>query len=474
MTVDADQVTYDESTFLIEAVGNVRLSYRGLHLTADFVQFYLRSEVFTAQGHVVLVDAEGRELRGELLTYDVRAMHAEVAAAALRVNGLYVQSARVQQRRDLIVADDTTLTTCNPDRPVYRLTASRVEVYPGDRVVAHNASFWIGGFRLFSLPSTVVQLDTSEDTARSFPRGGYDVARGTWFEYWYFFRLGGLRGRAAPLLGTRTYGAELAFTLWSGRLGWLPLSGTLLAASGWYKQNDPMIDAMRSYYEAALTTGPITLGPATTWETTGSYRDTYYGTGERQGVLRVDSAVTYHFNELSFLRLSYDRVEVAGLTPLALDTIELEDQINTIGLQFTQITPRGLEIDTAFTAGVSYTFRDLTNPANDMTTSVNAGYTDRHLDRYHWGLGGAYNLGTGVLRLATDAGAAIGGNTYLTVQTVYDTSLGSFEDLDYIVRTSICDCIDVGIKYRQMRQEIWVEIGLTAFRAPGPPVPPLP
>ncbi len=51
----------------------------------------------------------------------------------------------------------------------------------------------------------------------------------------------------------------------------------------------------------------------------------------------------------------------------------------------------------------------------------------------------------------------------LSSELVPITGVNSFEDLDYILTSRLCDCIDLSLKYRQVRKEIWFEIGLSAF-----------
>ena len=70
---------------------------------------------------------------------------------------------------------------------------------------------------------------------------------------------------------------------------------------------------------------------------------------------------------------------------------------------------------------------------------------------------------------------ALGRGTYFTIQAIYNTGVSGFEDLDYIITSRLCDCIDISLKYRQVRQEIWLEVGLAAFpqsrlqlQLPGP------
>jgi len=50
------------------------------------------------------------------------------------IDGVYVRSARLVARPDRVEASESVATTCDPAAPPYRVTASRIEVIPGDRI----------------------------------------------------------------------------------------------------------------------------------------------------------------------------------------------------------------------------------------------------------------------------------------------------------------------------------------------------
>ena len=267
LIVEGDQVTYDQAAQLVEATGNVRFRYRGIRLSADRVIFDLQREFLTAEGRVILIDASGREMRGVSLRYDVPLSLAEMRQAETVVDRLYIRSAHLQHRPGAISATETMLTPCDPARPVVRITAQRIEVRPGDRLIASRASLWVGSYRVFTLPVYTVSLRSSEETAESFPRIGYSGTDGFWAEYVHRYGLGVVRGALLTKYGTRsglilrnsltyrhapfsidlTVGrnqdedlrvfdqAEVVISQAEQRLGGLPLLYTLELRSGWFE-----------------------------------------------------------------------------------------------------------------------------------------------------------------------------------------------------------------------------------------------
>jgi len=489
LVVEADEVVYDQQSQQVQATGNVRLRYKGIRLTADQAQFDLAREVVTARGRVVLTDASGRELRGEALTYDVRLALAEVQRGETVVDRFFVRSERLQAQPRRIVAEEAMLTPCNPARPAMRITARRVELIPGDQLVASQASLWIGSRRILTLPVYRSSLRSGEETARSFPSAGYQTRDGFWVQYPFGYRVGGLSGELTVKYGTLSgfiarnslaYGrpsfaleltvgrsqdverriydqAELALALAERPLGALPVLASAAVRTGWFEEQTTGVRTARTQYAVAVRAPELPLGPRMALSASASWTEGFYGTAARYGVLRGSVAVTYRLGPARLLSFNYHVVSPAGTTPFLFDAVPSDELVHRGLFLYTQTGRRGAEA-TTFQAGAGYDF---------LTSSPVAllGYGRRLPERYHWMLTGEYNLSTTDIMLTADAGMAVGLGTYVTVQAVYHTLTGAYEDVDYFITARLCDCFEVRVKYRQVRRELWLEIGLS----PSPP-----
>jgi len=485
LIVEGDQVIYDQSAQLVEATGQVRLRYRGIRLTADRVVFDLQRESLTAEGHVVLVDPSGRELRGAALRYDVRLSLAEMTQAETVVDRLYIRSEHLQHGPGGLTATETMFTPCDPARPALRITARRIEVHPGDRLIASHASLWVGSYRLFTLPVYTVSLRTSGETAESSPRLGISGPDGLWAQYVYAYGLGTVRGALLAKYGTRsglivrtsltyrpapfsidlTVGrnqdeelrifdqAELVIGRDEQRLGALPLLYSLELRSGWFEEATTGLRTSRTQYSVSLRLPSRSLAPALTLEGSASWSDAVYGIGARQGVVRADLTLRQELSGGRSLSLTYDLLEVSGGTPFLLDAIDPADLVNKTTLLFAQSGTRG-PASTVFNAGVAHDFRA-------RAPALILGYGEMVAARYHWGITAEYNLGTTDTELTVGTGRSIGYGTYATVQAIYHTLTGTFEELDLVITSRLCDCLDVAVMYRHARQQIWLEVGLT-------------
>lgn len=490
LLVEADEVTFDDVTKRVEARGNVRLRYRGISLTADQAAFDLQTEVLTARGRVVFIDVQGRELHGEALTYDVRLELAEVMRAEAVVDRVFVRSERVQAQPRRIVAEMAMLTTCDPSRPVYRITARRVEITPGERLVARDASLWLGRYRVLTLPVYVMSLRSPGDTARSLPRVGYNHVDGLWVDYTYGYNLGAVGGaltgkiatrsgfaarntltyRHSPYIVTLTTGrnqnvdlvifdqVELAAVRAEQRIAALPMFVSTGASAGWYRESDRGVQTTRLQYQVAVRMPEVRLGPRTVWYADVSWQDAHYGTGARQGVLTVDSSVRHDLTPDSWLLLRYRLVDVLGGTPFAFDAVSSPP--HTLALYYTTVRRSG-DVSRTFVGSALQDFRS-------QSFSLAGGYSVNAGGRYHGGLSLSYNLTTRETSATASAGTKVGRSTYASVSGTYNIATQTITELEFVVTSRICDCIEVSLRYRPYYQsravtEIWLEIGVLAL-----------
>ena len=465
LVVDAQQVVYDDAAQTIEATGNVSMSYRGNHIKADFVHIDLRAEQLLARWHVTIIDSTGRELRGETLTFDARGQVIELSPAEAIVDGVYIRSDRIRSQPGLLVAGESNVTTCDPAHPLYRLTASSLEVIPGNRAVVNGATLWVGRYGIITLPALIVSLRSPKETAGSFPSAGYTSIEGVYFAYRFAFFVGAPLAYFSTSLGTLAQRAEVGLEL-ERPLGSLPLSLTAAAGAGWHHEVGLNIETTRLQYSVGLKSSDIQFGPQTDWQTAWKWTDAVYGTGDRQGVLRLNSAVTHHLAADATLTLSRNTLRVYPATlsappppPLAIDFINPEDLIDELRLEYAKTGMRGDAIATTFKIGAFYDY--LPNTLSTDTTSATVTYGERVSNHYHWQFEPEYNLDKHFVTLITDTGVALGTDVYFTVQAKYETVTPRFEDLDYIVTAQIRNCFELSVKYRQVRQELWIALGIS-------------
>lgn len=466
VTVDADVITYDALQQVIVAEGNVRTAFGPYRLFADAARYDLRSGVVSATGRVRLVGG-GQELRGRALTYNTRTEAGVLdGAEGVVERRIYLRGERLEVSPARFVAHDSTVTTCDPARPFYRIVARRVEVVPDQEIAAHEASVYLGNRRLFTVMRVVISIRPGEQP--NLPGLGSNSVDGFWVDYRLPVRLPAATGAVHLKYATRSglfalltlTGPAPAFdaTLRLGRtqtsddraaynllrydvaeirlashavpIGQTPFALTVAATAGWYAEQLSGISTTRLDGEVALNSRAIPLGPRLALMTGAAYRVSGYGTGTTRTIAALRAALSYQLDPYTAATLGYERVAVVGSTPLSIDVV---DPADTISLGVVRTVP----------------------------------------GRYRIAASVANNAAVPEVKYTLAVGAFVSPTVELGAAVVYNTRLVAFEDIDYTIRV-ICDCIEVIVRYRQVRREFFIELGLTGLPERGAPFVPRP
>jgi len=163
----ADHIRYDSERRIVRASGNVRFAYQDVEVSADDLAADLEANRAVLSGNVAL-RTKGEEFRGETLLVHLDTREWEFTRARSAISPqyfesgvlapLYVGAQEVEGVPDRLRVLGATFTTCDLPQPHYELTARRLRIWPGRKLIADHATVWILGKRIFTLPWFVVPL----------------------------------------------------------------------------------------------------------------------------------------------------------------------------------------------------------------------------------------------------------------------------------------------------------------------------
>jgi hypothetical protein len=341
-------------------------------------------------------------------------------------------------------ASDSTITSCDPAHPFYKVTAPKVVVLPNDSLIAYNAALYVEGVHVATLP--VYRASLKPRKRQTSPTLGYNPLDGAYIDYATYFPLGSLtdtfRVRLATITGLsgeniltipgpdhewdivlgRTqvfdqngnpfnidrYAVELFYA--SHRIGTFPVSYALEGSAGSYTQAQPA-GASSSRVEGSLTLASDTfvLTPRLTASASGRIVYDAYGTGQQRLIVQGSAALTASLSANNFLTFSYTGTSVGGATPF----------------QFDLITP-----DSAFTLAYIHTSAGL------LQTFV--GYVSYDNFTMQTTLGGSLSFN-------------ISPSLTFVVSPQYNVTVHQWAEIDYALNVR-CDCVTVGLLYRTFPQ----------------------
>lgn len=191
--IEADQVYFSEKTGEMFARGNVKITQNQDTILTDYMRGNQQQTTIWVDGSATLIQQDAT-LTGSGLTYNYNAKTGTVNQASGVITSQKKPSAKavpgktelrkefltgqkVQIAPGYLVAQDATYTGCDLPNPDYHISADKVELWPGDKLIAYNAKFWIKDTVIFSLPRYEQSL-TGGEQGGAFPKIGYSSDNG--------------------------------------------------------------------------------------------------------------------------------------------------------------------------------------------------------------------------------------------------------------------------------------------------------
>jgi LPS-assembly protein len=187
----ADEVRYDKKTDQYFAAGNVLISRENLKLSADRVHFHHRTMEVFADGHVMLIS--GRDiLTGERMEMNLNKEVGVVFDGTIFIeeSHFYIRGNRLEKTGpETYRAERASLTSCDQEKPAWKINARNVEVTIEGYGSARNASLWAKDIPVFYTPYLVFPVKRQRQTGFLSPQLGYSDRKGVEYMQPYFWAI---------------------------------------------------------------------------------------------------------------------------------------------------------------------------------------------------------------------------------------------------------------------------------------------
>ncbi|WP_371372147.1 LPS-assembly protein LptD [Sporomusa aerivorans] len=172
IVIEAKDLSYSEETGDILAQGNVVITNQGQRVEAELINGNAKSNEIWINDQATFSEAETK-LTGSHTLYNYKLKTGSMEDAKGKVEHKYVSGKTINMAPDKFTINQGSATTCPAKVPDYHVSADKIEIWPGNQLIAYNAKFWIGNKVIFSLPKYRQSLNTKEGSS-AFPRIGYD------------------------------------------------------------------------------------------------------------------------------------------------------------------------------------------------------------------------------------------------------------------------------------------------------------
>jgi len=191
ISLKADYITYEriDDEDLVIAKDGVNFKYKDIEIKADNLRINLDTNLLFASGDVLFKQDE-TETNCEELTYNWKTkktilLRLEGELTGKDIKGkVYYQGEKMENFPDTTEITEGSITTCELEEPHYHIAAKEMIIYPKDKIIARNISWYEGETKIITLPYFLIFLDRKTQQP-ILPKIGQNSADG-WFIKTYF------------------------------------------------------------------------------------------------------------------------------------------------------------------------------------------------------------------------------------------------------------------------------------------------
>lgn len=176
--INADNVIFDDKTGNVRAIGSVKVVHGDEILNTDKLDGnYKTGDAWIHDGgtYINLFTKTNLHARSGAYNYKDKTGHFEHVKG--RSDAEYIKAEEVDVYPDRLQAGVSTMTRCSAENPDYYITAKKVEIFPGDKLIAYNMKAYIKGKLIYSQDRYVADISPNrKDTL--FPTISYSSKNG--------------------------------------------------------------------------------------------------------------------------------------------------------------------------------------------------------------------------------------------------------------------------------------------------------
>jgi LPS-assembly protein len=150
--VNGDTVEYLTESKEVQASGKVLIDYQGTKLSCDKLVVNTSTKDAVAEGNVRIVDPKGT-MEGEKIVYNFDTKIGIVQDASFTSLPFFGHAKKAEKLSDShFKASDGYATTCDFVRPHFRLKSKKIDMYPGNKIIARDNTFYLGSIPIAYSP----------------------------------------------------------------------------------------------------------------------------------------------------------------------------------------------------------------------------------------------------------------------------------------------------------------------------------
>lgn len=362
ITLEANYLQYNDETGDVSASGNVKLNQEITQIFTQQLTGNVQTGDILANGQVTWIE-EKNTLTGEQLNYNYKTKYGKMGPGKANMDGKLLTGQTTEMFPDKTIIGQGSITKCPAQTPDYKMTADKIEVYPGDKLIAYNVAFWIKNHKLFSMAKYTKSLKEEDKENSLLPKVGYESHEGIYIreyleyplqdklfamgeisyytqrglEYQYGLLHRGDHATTSLLVGAQANDddewferrPELRYSHSAFQIGRLPYYLSYNLYSGRIIEDETHNDLWRSGGRININHTPIKLTDNTNLYLGGGYEYNWYENRQNRSIWRGHIKIKTKLNDRMDMGLGYYHSNPNGQTPFDFDDIDINDEFTS-------------------------------------------------------------------------------------------------------------------------------------------------
>jgi len=189
--IQADDISFDKDTEQYLGKGNVSITRNGTKLTADFVRFDQKTMRVFAIGNVMMTAGEDT-LTGNRMEMDLESETGTIydGTVFFKRNHYYIKGEKIKKiGKKTYTAQKASISTCDGDNPVWKLTGRNAKVTLQGYGIITNAVMWTKNIPVFYSPLMVFPVKLRRQSGLLTPRLTLSDRKGTEYTQPFFWAI---------------------------------------------------------------------------------------------------------------------------------------------------------------------------------------------------------------------------------------------------------------------------------------------
>lgn len=158
VVVKGDKVEYFHDQKKVVGRGNVSITYGDVELKCDRITVYTDTKEAICEGNV-RISQPGASMEGEKINYNFAKKTGYALESKVKYEPFYGAAKRAKQTGDKkFKLEEGYITTCDLEKPHYRIQAKEVQIFLNDKIIAKHIFFYVFDIPVLYMPIYVQPL----------------------------------------------------------------------------------------------------------------------------------------------------------------------------------------------------------------------------------------------------------------------------------------------------------------------------